>query len=65
MEEQEESTPKALKWLELRNTFAHQPEITRALGGCFFRVQEPKAKQTTVDWRIYEQVTRGVLVSPT
>lgn len=63
MEEQEESTPKALKWLELRNTFAHQPELTRAQVFDFYRIQEPKAKQTTVDWRIYELVSRGLLVS--
>ncbi|HEX8429183.1 DUF6577 family protein [Hymenobacter sp.] len=63
MEEQEESAPKALKWLELRNNFAHQPELTRAQVLDFYRRHEPEAKQTTVDWRIYELTRRGLLVS--
>jgi hypothetical protein len=63
MEEKEEITPKSLKWLELRNTLAHDSELTRAQVFDFYRRQEPEAKQTTLDWRIYELVSRGLLVS--
>lgn len=63
MEEQEENTPKALNWLELRNNFAHHPELTRAQVFDFYRRHEPEAKQTALDWRIYELVRRNMLVS--
>lgn len=64
MKEQDAGLSKTLHWAELRREFAHGSVLTRKQVFSFYQRLDPAVKQTTLDWRIYELVSRGLLTVP-
>jgi len=64
VEKQDIDLPETLRWPELSKEFVQHTVLTRAQVFDFYRRVDPALKQTTLDWRIYELVSRGLLRAP-